>query len=1473
MKKRIVALLLCVVMLLTELPLAVFAEELSAQDSAAQPETAPDLTDDVVSESENPAGAAAVPDGQTAEPSQDEAAEQRLVYDQGNIKISTDAGDMDYQEAWDRNFPYGTFAFAETDGTIYENGVGGSETLLIPLYRLGGLTGRATAYVTLAMPAAEDDDLTDAFAMSFLDDATLEVEKTNPIAYYEPLSAPKMEPSPEPVHLELREFAGTEEYPDAEYPMTIFPVLEDGALLEAENYAWQYLPRNSTWRTMPNTDAQTLDIDYDTFMGDDGIPLQDYRVVYYKDGKTYCTPTLILDTPYDPAEDAGSDILPDSLGDYEPMTFTEYVPDEPYEMVEFAVTFADGEFAKYFRVTAKNDDTYSFQRMAMLTVTECTGGVCCDLCGTYLITKVDDDLGDRRPSQFSLDTDSVSVSYQEDCANITVRRTGDTRFPATVKVITEAGTAVPGNNYIHTEKELAYVAGMEEATVSVPLLATGFTGKKTFTVRLTEVSTPELVSLGDIMQATVEITGKRAVLSAKASASPVGVSALHSGSMAFQRLMQSENIDVVENVSVGDSLLAAESADAVGGEKKEETTADLYGRIETSTHGGPYSSYTYEENIKFSRDDFGGDGGYDDSNYWKDDEISSGGSDEAYDIMKYRDLFTKPGFEGNSMSIDEKYNPKWKSRFVRNADGTVDDYSFTHEIVMGHNDTTTTPSQFEIDNANLLFSYMELEADVVAAAIARYDNYDDEWLEESHYRFTMPWVEVKAPVSESEYEDFDEDDDNRGRTDSDKRWLYDFHPRKFNDNDSYPLGSSYVRKTFVFDPANTNRNLRIRMGLSLNWNGSNRILTNGKDDHTDLFTNANTVLALSKLSFRRRVLQNTSSIGLTIHTANDENVKDVDGLKIISKELYPSIRPVVSLVPGKSGIDSAGNLYIGSQLRVEMSDSGSFMPYSGENPSETVFVTNKKGEKIPCEITRGETNDVYLITLLWDGMNVYDTSEKYTVNVVLERRQEVQIDIRPSLDRLPDATIDYSPESLQKGWDRLFKGGEGITVTYGQRLEQSFIDSAGVPHYFTNTATKTITKNDIDTSSGVMRFRTGALSGVINIQSICFHLDREDSILFNGMEYAGDETIWLDSSGFSLSLMNFLFYDKSFREMESLMETTIIKQQLYYDTNANGRIDGEYNAYTGYFVLDESSGDSYVTDIDDMTCVDTMLAPESAGLGNVSQYFIKTYYTMTPRALAAKDGVDPDNTFAQVLPMFVSSLTNAVQQSKLTPEQQSYRCILASPTTVHTYNPKNPMERPVKENPISSDNHVMYGALATQQTYMDIPLGGDTSAYHSLFPDSVEEFTGNLRIPFASPTALKWTDYNGVEHTTEDADSANGYLGAFINDTTYALYTQEQTELTNVDCIKPECITMGTVTAMQNGDTMGTSDEFSALDADISSKQGEGGVGQGFDFSTQFQFPAVNISASPFEINMFNNQIWASINFPLKNKTKEYNTK
>ena len=480
-------------------------------------------------------------------------------------------------------------------------------------------------------------------------------------------------------------------------------------------------------------------------------------------------------------------------------------------------------------------------------------------------------------------------------------------------------------------------------------------------------------------------------------------------------------------------------------------------------------------------------------------------------------------------------------------------------------------------------------------------------------------------------------------------------------------------------------------------------------------------------------------------------------------------------------MNAGGRLYVGSKIQVSLKNLDSYRAYTGGALNAAVYVTRSNGSKVDGVTVEQSGRDYYL-TLVWDNMTAADLRDTYTVNVVLTRSQKLTLDLSPSVPRrvgsdgqeltaIDTARIGEAFEAFRLS---------GATSSFGNPILVGYSEvTSDAPYFSTQIREKQIFTSSLSSgaNSPVYSFSTPE-----NVQYINFNRGENDRILYNGKIYKGNERIWLSVEDLSLGVINFAYYDAAFLGVDSTMTATVVRTELYFDGDGDGKISGSYNATTGYFNLSSGTADRLVMMLEaDESYNETQFQPQQLDNGKWGEHFLKIYYTMIPRNLTAPS--DGAGAKAQVLPAFTTSVTNQTVYSGLTEEQQSYRYILPAVGA---------------DGARTSDNHPMYGAEASAVQFVDVPLGGDR---HPMEHEGDEQsgytfswspaFQGNLIYPFTNPDPIyiehslagdnfplaNVTYEQGKGLTTDSAGRANlnGYLGSFAGDTTVALCVTEQT--------------------------------------------------------------------------------------------------
>ena len=139
-----------------------------------------------------------------------------------------------------------------------------------------------------------------------------------------------------------------------------------------------------------------------------------------------------------------------------------------------------------------------------------------------------------------------------------------------------------------------------------------------------------------------------------------------------------------------------------------------------------------------------------------------------------------------------------------------------------------------------------------------------------------------------------------------------------------------------------------------------------------------------------------------------------------------------------------------------------------------------------------------------------------------------------------------------------------------------------------------------------------------------------------------------------------------------------------------------------------------------------MLFRSSGKATKYGQLFAKVQYTMTPRSIVASPS--EQNQRGQVLPAFITNITDPDNYSSLSQEQKEMKYIISG---MNKTNVDGEYKR-------SSDGHVIYGAEPTKPRVLDVPLGGDinppvkTGETYEWSP----KYQGALLYPYENPEPL-----------------------------------------------------------------------------------------------------------------------------------------
>lgn len=1304
--------------------------------------------------------------------------------------LDTPEGEIPAEEDWDQEYPYGTFAFGTYQADVAEPGALSGDgapipqTALLPVYRVGGTTGRATVRISYAPAVTTDEGGTEMvydYAASGKGDLFIEAENPNPLAAYQQIGLPEAERNMLPA-------PGVSLHAVADGANSL--VLRLQGAEEASGFRWQYQSPGGFWKDVEGASEPSLELTWEDYsvLGITGWEDLDFRCILTVEDHLLCTVSLngAAFTTRPEVSPVPEDLeLPEEPG----YTVVEFEND--YDMYAFDLTFADGETVKYIRVTALDDAVPELPELGLFTIIGCEGGALSDLCNTLTLMVSDNDEGE--PSALGFTVSTVTVDRASGVAEATIRRTGGTSYSVGIDYETVDGTAKAGTDYAAKHGTLAFAGSIDEITVPIELISTEETGEKTFSLKLSNLKgggTAELCTLEtDLL--TFTLTG----------ISPKGETRQNLASV----LSRHDGSSAAERVTVADEALIPEAQaqhNHVSMAQEDPVEAAFVRPSQSATR-----SHTVYPSFQFTRGN-----SYSDA-YWHDWEIINGNGVFASDVsnsVDYSGLWSYGVYSGKNASeetyvrndpkggVDKNGNPTYVLMQTRTGTGLMEKYLEISSNYKGG-------ASFQLPGAGKLFDETQF--------IAYLDGVGTK-SKSSNSRYSQPLIQMACTPYGSDINAYASGYAKpfyvKNNSDM-QHWMYS-GPAAPNAPTFWNLadpredyGTEWPDSAFLDSfPMRWDSDLYLNVSFAIykQWN-----MTALDDFEKMQDSDQWTIVDIPVFRAQRRVLTKTNSIPVVIYTANDADEAGTSWTPLPNhSEVYQNLKPNLSLVSGAGGVTGSGQLYYGSAFTVDIS--GLLASYS--IPDDGLFVTNSAGEHVGTIQRLGATQ--WRVTMDWDGATEAALTDTYQINILLERSQTIEIDLHPSIgDNQTEAFDSFTGKTATV---------KGSVLGYDAATKQ----------YFGKTETYTLHGDDYDGGTDAVYYT----AKYNNIQSINFHQDPEDVILYNGKAYAGNATIQITAADLTHSVLHFEYHGKNYLDQISTMRVNIDHVELYYDKNGDGIISGTFKDDTFYLAKDadgETTVDELITtrlsgDYPEST-FKPVVTQETDENGNViktttHQYYLKVFYTLRPRAYRVPQGASAEDT-AQILPALASAVTDETAFAALTPEQQSYRYLSGANT----------------------DGHKMYTEAALVMSYVDIPLGGDAgSVLYESVTTAVKDkngkitgaetkevytwtpaFVGNLLVPFDQPTPVtdtgnitghpvpmagKDVPYNSqTKRFTYDSDSLaamNAYLGAMTGRSTFVLGVQQQTKaldaIESLSEIKPETITMGTVATTPSGDSV-----------------------------------------------------------------------
>lgn len=1408
------------------------------------------------------------------------------------VVIRTENGDITPENDWDTVYPYGTFAFGSYQADVAESGATTAdgqiipESILIPVHRLGGTVGRATVRIVYAPAITTNEDGTEQvfdYAASGRQDVLIEVEDANPIAAYQPLGIPESERRMQPSELAVLIPDPPEDVsPEDEFAMTL------SGEADADAYRWQVC-REDGWHDIADADSPELLVTWGDVWDFENREATgyDFRCLMKKGDEITCARSMLGEV-YEPIADP--EPLPDDIVIPDEPTYSALTFDDDWDILSFAMTFADGETVKYIRVTAKEDDIPELPEFGLFTISGCEGGILSDTCNTLTLMVSDNDTHGESTLGFA--DEALTANREDGFVKAKIVRSGDTTYNVTVHYETVDGTAVAGVDYAKAEGVLAFAGSIDEISIPVELIANDSTEDRTFEIVLFEIlggGTEDLCKF-ERERVTVTITGQ--------TQKPADTGA---GLNLASLLGGTSGSDVSDKVTEGaEALIGSNKEPAVKANVIMEDDVNLEAELVLPNGTRSHSMGAY---YKFSRSNTTSGGSdtvaYGNSNnFWRDWDDLLGDSTNVYN-----NIDAAPSTEG-FMKIESKKdsagNPDGDWFTATNGSRTFNGVTYNtcavdsnyrgHATLKWNNGDRRAGEYF--DQLTMAFAWVQPGVRKVSGLI--------------HDRYLRP--EIKLTVGEwsaSKMFDVDTDTSNHDwrpdhwdmycRLKGKNNWEWDYV--YYKDGPKHNKTYSYITGPSL----NYNENFEIYLDFQYYLTWTHRKASTFDQQVTD--SDHVSKFDVRAVSGHRRTYTSTSGgINLVLYTANDKDTADGYTALPDDSTIYKTLAPKVYIESKNGGVDRTGDLYVGTTLIIDFS-----------NVPEWFVVPNNGikmlGSKCSFKVTR-RSDRVFACTMMPSNKTMSSEIEgdTFTLHVCYDRVQTIRIDVGPSSER-DLGPMQSSSASWMHAFEKMFTdagvntGTEGFTyVTAKMRECNPVITNSSYDIAYDADANAPATwmfgsitwaADNTYTYNGPFAQQTDGYfklnSSVTNLQMINFHQDPNDYIVYNRKAYAGNQDIPISKNDMSSKELVFRFYDSKYLEALSVMTVDIDHVEIYCDNDHNGIIEGALDE-DGFFRIDENTSDYLYMRVNG-EYPDSTFRPIVDSENNVMQYIMKVFYTRRPRAYNVPEGFDKDQK-AQMLPAFISAITDPKETKDLTKEQLSYRYM-------HAYN---------------TDDRVMYGEEAAGIEYVDIPLGGDIGSveihnkvkyiyesdgktirdieedkYFTWEPD----FVGNLLIPFEAPDQI--TDKNNVTggdvalagaNPSSAAGKAilNNYLGAFVGRTTFAIGIQEQQKpllgtaaqpgITTLDEIKPEFITVGTVRTVPSADSVVNTKNSESPGAtngtspDLGSDYGE------FKQDLGVELPSMDLSLGDYATIILDGyQVGFAIGIPIfKNEKTEYSS-
>jgi hypothetical protein len=413
----------------------------------------------------------------------------------GEIAVVNENGEVietGTQTDWEEDYPYGIFAFRETQVNLKEGAEDGTQKGTLTLYRLGGTEGRAEALVTLSPVAVqvEEERISYAYAAGTRD-YRVSVEDPWPCAWYQaPGGSGELILPGGPVTVTA---PAEPEGEEGEAALTTLTAPVTGA----DSYAWQLKilgPDGAAirdWSDIEGAKEAELVISAELLtaaMGEDSTC--DFRCVYEADGVKYCSESR-LGEAFVPAGEDAPPAMPEDFVDDHTRTETGILFDgEEFGGYSFLVVFADGEWEKEITFEALDDGLSECGEMVSILIAEARGAEIHKNACTASLAIEDDE--PEIPSAMGFAETEIWADKAAGTVRIPLLRESEgLQYVTGADYETVNGTAEAGRDYAAAGGTVLFPSDLDYSYIEIDLVNDGAALEREdselyFTLRLTE---------------------------------------------------------------------------------------------------------------------------------------------------------------------------------------------------------------------------------------------------------------------------------------------------------------------------------------------------------------------------------------------------------------------------------------------------------------------------------------------------------------------------------------------------------------------------------------------------------------------------------------------------------------------------------------------------------------------------------------------------------------------------------------------------------------------------------------------------------------------------------------------------------------------------------------------------------------------------------------------------------------------------